>query len=76
MYDTMGSDKVNLIIRATTMGMLIQEFGYTNPKKNNVHPHVFRSNGPLQDSVCDHLIYLDAVFTRFPLPIMQISTDY
>ena len=75
-YDTRGSEKFNLIRRATTMVMLIQEVRYTNPKKNIVQPYIFMSVGTFQNSVCAILIDPDAVFRRVLLPIIRFSTSY
>ena len=74
--DIRGSPKSNLIRRATIVGMLIHEVRCTNPKQNIIQPHISRSTGPFQYSVCALLIDLDMVFSRFMFPIMQLSTTY
>ena len=74
--DIRGSPKSNLIRRATIVGMLIHEVRYTNPKQNIIQPHISRSTGPFQYSVCALIIDLDMVFNRFIFPIMQLSTTY
>ena len=74
--DIRGITKSNLIRRATTVVMLIHEGRCTNPKQNIIQPHISRSTGPLQYSVCALLIYLDMVLNRFTFPIMQLSTTY
>ena len=71
-----GSPKSNLIRRSTTMGMLIYEVRCTNPKQNIIQPHISRSTGPFQYSVCTLLIDLDMVFSRFMFPIIQLSKTY
>ena len=74
--DIRGIPKSNLIRRATIVGMLILEVRCTNPKQNTIQPHISRSTGPFQYSVCALLIDLDMVLNRFLFPIMQLSTTY
>ena len=74
--DIRGSPKYNLIRRATTAGMLINEVRCNNPKQNIIHPHIYRSTVPFQYIVYSLLIDLDMVFSRFMFPIMQLSTTY
>ena len=74
--DIRGIPKYNLIRRATIVGMLIHEVRSTNPKQNIILPHISRSTGPFQYSVCALLIDLYMVLDRFLFPIMQLSTTY
>ena len=74
--DIRSSPKSNLIRRATTVVMLINEVRCNNPKQNIIHPHIYRSTVPFQYIVYAFIIYLDMVFSRFLFQIMQISTTY
>ena len=71
--DVRGGTKVNLMIRAVSMGRFSQTVRYLNPKQRGIQPHIYGSTGLVKDGVCALIIYLDTLFSRVLLWVMQFS---